>query len=50
MNFCMEFCMKLIRILYGYFFGGLKYLFLCRIIVWNGCLVWLWGSSEEKIV
>ena len=35
---------------YGYLFGGLEYLFLCRIIVWNGCLVWLWSSIEEKIL
>ena len=35
--------------LYGYLFGGLEYLFLCRILVWNGCLVWLWSSMEEKI-
>ena len=41
MNLCMEFCMELVRILYGFLFGGLQYLFLCRIIVWNGffCLV-----------
>ena len=41
MNLCMEFYMELVRILYGYLFGGLEYLFffLCRILVWNGCLV-----------
>ena len=50
MNLCMEFCMELIRILYGYLFGGLEYLFLCRILVWNGCLVWLWSSMEENFV
>ena len=32
MNLCMEFCMELVRILYGYLFGGLEYLFLCRIL------------------
>ena len=37
MYLCMEFCMKLVRILYEYLFGGLEYLFLCRILVWNGC-------------
>ena len=36
--------------LYGYLFGGLKYLFLCRILVWNGCLVLLWFSIEENFV
>ena len=36
--------------LYGYFFRGLEYLFLCRIFVWNGCLIWLWSSMEEKFV
>ena len=45
----MNLCMELVRIWYGYLFGGLEYLFLCRILVWNGCLVWLWSSIEEKI-
>ena len=27
MNLCMRFCMKLVRILYGYLFGSLEYLF-----------------------
>ena len=36
--------------LYGYLFGGLEYLFLCIILVWNGCLVWLWSSMEENFV
>ena len=49
MNLCMGFYMELVRILYGYLFGGLEYLFLCRILVWNGILVWLWSSMEEKI-
>ena len=49
-NFGMSFCMELVRILYGYLFRVLKYLFLCRILVWNGCLVWLWYSMEEKIL
>ena len=44
----MNFCMELVRILYGYLFGGLEYLFLYRILVWNGCLLWLWSSMEEK--
>ena len=48
MNLCMEFCMELVRILYGYLFRGLEYLFLCRILVWNGFLVWLWSSIEEN--
>ena len=35
--------------LYGYLFGGLEYLILCRILVWNGFfLVWLWSSMEKK--
>ena len=46
----MNLCMKLVKILYGYLFGGLEYLFLCRILVWNGCLVWLLSSMEEKFV
>ena len=46
----MNLCMELVRILYGYFFGGLEYLFLCRILVWNGYLVWLWSLMEEKFV
>ena len=50
MNLCMEFCMQLVRILYGHLFGGLEYLFLCRIPIWNGFLVWLWSSMEEKFV
>ena len=50
MNLCMKFCMELVTILYGYMFAGLEYLFLCRIPVWNGCLVWLWFSMEEKFV
>ena len=35
--------------LYGYLFGGLEYLFLCRILVWNESLrygylmEWLFG-------
>ena len=49
-NFGMNLCMELVRILYGYLFGGLEYLFLCRIIVWNGCLVWLWSLMEENFV
>ena len=49
MNLCMEFCMELVRILYGHLFRGLEYLFLCRILVWNGCLVWLWSSMEKKL-
>ena len=49
-NFGMNLCMELVMILYGYLFGGLKYLFLCRILVWNGCLVWLWSSMEENFV
>ena len=36
--------------LYGYLFGGLEYLFLYRILAWNGSLVWLWSSIEEKFV
>ena len=24
MNLCMEFCMELVRILYGYLFGGFR--------------------------
>ena len=42
--------MELVRISYGYLFGGLEYLFLCRILVWNGCLVGLWSSMEENFV
>ena len=34
--------------LYEYLFGGLD--FLCRIFVWNSCLVSLWSSMEEKFV
>ena len=49
-NFGMNFCMELVRILYGYLFGGVEYLFLCRILVYNGCLVWLWSSMEENFV
>ena len=33
----MNLCMELVRILYGYLFGGLEYVFLCRILVWFGC-------------
>ena len=35
--------------MYGYLFGGLEYLFLCRILVWNKSLryvylmEWLFG-------
>ena len=47
-NFGMNLCMELVRILYEYLFRGLEYLFLCTILVWNGCLVWLWSSMEEK--
>ena len=36
--------------LYGYLFGGLEYLFFCRILVWNSCLVWLWFSIEENLL
>ena len=51
MNLCMKlFVWNFGRIVYGYLFGGLKYLFLCIILVWNGCLVWLWSSMEEKFV
>ena len=50
MNLCMEFCMELVRILFGYLFRGLEYLFLCRILVYNGCSVWLWSLMEEKFV
>ena len=42
--------MELVRILYGYLFRGLEYLLLCRILVWNDCLVWLWSSMEDKFV
>ena len=42
-NFGVNLCMELVRVLYGYLFGGLQYLFLCRILVWNGYLVWLFG-------
>ena len=35
---------------YGYLFWGLEYLFLCRILVWNDCFVWLWSSMEENFV
>ena len=48
MNLCIEFCMELVRILYGYLFGGLEYLIFCRILIWNGCLVWLWSSMEKN--
>ena len=41
---------EIVRILYGYLFGGFEYLFLCRILVCNSCLVWLWSSMEEKIL
>ena len=41
MNFCMEFCMELVRILYGYLFTGLEYVFyvesLFRMVAWFGC-------------
>ena len=46
----MNLYMELVRILYGDLFGGLEYLFLYRILVWNSFLVWLWSSMEEKIV
>ena len=36
--------------LYGYLFGGLEYLFLCRILVLNGCLVLLWFSMKLILV
>ena len=39
-----------VGILYGYLFGVLEYFFLCRLLVWNGCLIWLWSSMEEKFV
>ena len=44
MNLCMEFCMDICLEVWNTFF------FLCRILVWNGCLVWLWSSMEEKFV
>ena len=48
---CTEFWYRfLYEFLYGYLFGGLKYHFLCRILVWNGCLVWLWSSMKEIFV
>ena len=40
--------------LYGYMFGGLEYIFLCIILVWNKSLrygylmKWLWSSMEEN--
>ena len=41
MNLCMKFCMELVRILYGYLFGGLEYLFcvesLFGMVIWFGC-------------
>ena len=44
-------CYELLyEFLYEYLFGGLKYLFLCRILVWNGCLVLLWSSIEDNFV
>ena len=50
MNLCMKlFVWNFDRIVCGYLFGGLEYLFLCRILVWNGCLVWLWFSIEENL-
>ena len=44
MNLCIEFCMDICLEVWNTFF------FLCRILVWNGCLVWLWSSMEEKFV
>ena len=35
--------------LYGYLFRGLKYLFLYRIFVWNGCLVRFVVLNGRKI-
>ena len=48
MNLCIEFCTELVKILYGYLFGGMEYLFLCRILVWNGVLVWFGCSLQWK--
>ena len=34
----MEFLYGIVYGMYGYLFGGLEYLFLCRILVWNKSL------------
>ena len=47
-NFGMNLCMELVRILYGYLFGGLEYLFLCRILVWNGVVWFVSGPQWRK--
>ena len=40
MNLCMEFYMELVRILYGYLFGGLEYLFFFCVESLFGMVVW----------
>ena len=49
-NFCRDFVWIFCMNLYGYLFGGLEYFSLCRLLVWNGCLVWFWSSMEENFI
>ena len=42
MNLCIEFCMDTCLEVWNTSF-------LCRILVWNGFLVWLWSSMEENL-